>query len=141
MANHKTFEQRHLRSLDKASADQPAREEREFFWRPEDVARYLHLSTVGAIRSWLAQGLVTDADGWVKIGEMDRFLARVVKARIVAGLFGKGLDPEGKACPTRRVLAASVPSTLGDVAPENNIQSRYDKRSKRPAATGLRMGP
>jgi hypothetical protein len=96
MANHKTFEQRHLRSLDKASADQPAREEREFFWRPEDVARYLHLSTVGAIRSWLAQGLITDADGWVKIGEMDRFLTRVVKARVEAGLFGKGLDREGK---------------------------------------------
>jgi hypothetical protein len=96
MANHKTFEKRHLRSLDKASANQPARGEREFFRRAQDVARHLQLSAVGALRSWLAQGLVTDADGWVKIGEKDRFLARVVKARIEAGLFGKGLDREGK---------------------------------------------
>src|SRR5580658_8961416 len=96
MTKHETFEQRSLRLVDKAPSELLFRGEREFFWRSEDVARHLHLSAVGTFRNWLSHGLVTEADGWVKIGEMDRFLARVVKARIEAGLFGKGLDREGK---------------------------------------------
>jgi hypothetical protein len=91
MAKHETLQQRHLRPLDQASADLTARGEREFFWRPEDLARHLHLA-VGTIADWLSHGHITEADGWIKIGELDRFISRVVKARIEAGLFGKGLD-------------------------------------------------
>jgi hypothetical protein len=86
------LEQRPLKGLD----NPPARRKNEFFWRPEDLARHLQLGAVGTIRDLLAHGLVTDADGWIKVGEMDRFISRVVKARIEAGLFGKGLDREGK---------------------------------------------
>jgi hypothetical protein len=41
---------------------------------------------------------------------MDRFLARVVKARIEAGLFGKRLDQEGK--PAQLGGRASSPQTF-----------------------------
>ena len=107
MAKHETFEQRRLKALD----EPPARRKNEFFWRLEDLARHLQLGAMGAIRDWLARGLVTEADGWVKIGEMDRFISRVVKARIEAGLFGKGTRSRRKAGPARRV-AHHLPITL-----------------------------
>jgi hypothetical protein len=69
--------------------------EGEFLWKTEDLAELLQVS-VGAIKRWMLVGLVTEADGWIKAGRLNRFIRRVVLARIEAGLFAKGLDKDGK---------------------------------------------
>ncbi len=94
MVRQVQFERRHLKVLHQSPF--LARGDDEFLWRPEDLSRHLQFCAVVTIRDWLSRGLVTEADGWIKIGEMDRFISRVVKARIKAGLFGKGLDRDGK---------------------------------------------
>ena len=96
MAKLQTFQLRPVKVLDAASVALPARGEDDFLWRPEDLARHLRLNAVGTIRTWLSYGLITEADGWIKVGKLDRFISRVVKSRIEAGLFGKGVDQDGK---------------------------------------------
>jgi hypothetical protein len=70
-------------------------DEDDFLWRTPDLARYLQMNE-GTIHNWLSQGCITDADGRVRIGTKQiRYITRVVKVRIEAGLFGRGLDADG----------------------------------------------
>lgn len=71
------------------------RGEDDFLWRVADLAHYLNINE-GTVHNWMSQGRITEADGWVRISSrQNRFMVRVVKARVEAGLFGKGLDRNG----------------------------------------------
>jgi hypothetical protein len=106
MVRQEELARRHQNVLDIAPAHQLPRSSDEFLWRPEDLARHLHLGTIGMIRDSLSRVLVTEADGWIKIGTLDRFISRVVKARVDAGLFGQGLDEHGR--PVSQAFSSSA---------------------------------
>jgi hypothetical protein len=42
------------------------------------------------------EGKITRADGWFKLGKLNRFVKRIVIARCEAGQFAKGLDKDGR---------------------------------------------
>ena len=78
---------------------------REFLWTPQDLTRYLKLKKPQTIRRLIHEGKITEADGWIKIGRLNRFIKRVVIARCEAGLFARGLDQDGNlAQPRGRML-------------------------------------
>jgi hypothetical protein len=68
-----------------------SKRESAFFWKSENVAKCLQVG-LGTIKRWLSEGLITEADGWIKAGKQNRFIRIVVLARIEAGRFAKGLD-------------------------------------------------
>lgn len=68
--------------------------ESAFTWKIENVAKCLDVG-VGTVKRWLNQGYITEADGWIKAGKLNRFIRTVVLARISAGQFAKGLDRDG----------------------------------------------
>jgi hypothetical protein len=94
------FEQRELRRA-RALAALKARRLRIFLMEerlctPQNLTTYLQLKNPDTIRQMLHDGKITEADGWIKIGRLNRFVARLVIARCEAGLFAKGLDTDGK---------------------------------------------
>jgi hypothetical protein len=68
--------------------------EGEFLWKTENLAELLQVK-VGTVKRWMLVGLITEADGWIKAGRLNRFVRRIVVARVEAGLFAKGLDKDG----------------------------------------------
>jgi hypothetical protein len=68
-----------------------------FLWKPENVARRLQIRPE-KIQSWVSEGLITEADGLIKVGEQHRFIRLVVLARIETGRFA-----EGQACLRRGI--------------------------------------
>jgi cytochrome c-type biogenesis protein CcmE len=50
----------------------------------------------------ISKGRITEADGWIKIGKLNRFIADNVLARCRANLFAKGLDRDGHAVERKR---------------------------------------
>jgi hypothetical protein len=72
-----------------------SKRENAFFWKSENVAKCLQVG-LGTIKRWLSEGLITEADGWIKAGKQNRFIRIVVLARIEAGRFAKGLDGNGR---------------------------------------------
>lgn len=101
MANHKTFEQRHLRSLDKASADQPAREEREFFGAP----RMWHVTYISAL-------LVRSGAGWHRgWSRMRTDGSKLV--RWIGSLRGSSRHGSWPACSARGSIRKEKPVQLG----------------------------
>jgi hypothetical protein len=77
----------------------------DFTYKIQDVADCLRVS-VSTINRLLRRGAITPADGYIKVGSQNRFIRNVVLARILAGLFAKGLDAEGKPLPRPKLRAA-----------------------------------
>jgi hypothetical protein len=77
----------------------------EQLWTPQNLTTYL-LKNSDTIRQMIHDGKITEADGWIKIGKLNRFVARIVVARCEAGLFAKGLDGDGKPVAREKLRAA-----------------------------------
>lgn len=50
--------------------------------------------SVGTIDQMICKGKITDADGWMKVGKLNRFIRRVMIERCEARLFARRLDRE-----------------------------------------------
>ena len=70
----------------------------------EALAEYLRMN-VGSVYNMLSR--ITEADGKVHLGRQWRFIKRKVVARVEAGLFGRGLDEDGKPVTAARKLRAA----------------------------------
>jgi hypothetical protein len=81
---------------------------REFLWTLQDLAQFLRIKNLGSVRHMLVDGRITEADGWIKIGRLNRFIKRVVIARYEAGLFGRGLDQDGEPARTSERRIRSI---------------------------------
>jgi hypothetical protein len=71
-------------------------DEQEFFWTSVDLAKHLRFKNRRTIDQMIYEGKITRADGWFKLGKLNRFVKRVVIARCEAGQFAKGLDKDGR---------------------------------------------
>lgn len=66
-------------------------------WTARELAYYLRLRNPDTISKMIRARRITKADGHVKIGRLNRFIRQVVEERVKAGLFGRGLNAEGRA--------------------------------------------
>jgi hypothetical protein len=79
-------------------------------WDANDVMRYLKLKNVNSVGNMVREGRITKADGLIKVGRLNRFYRNMVIARVQAGLFGRGLDGDGRvaAAPERKLRAVET---------------------------------
>lgn len=72
------------------------------FWTPVELAQHLRLKNPNTIGQMIHDGKITEADGWFKVGRLNRFIRLVVLERCRQGRFAKGLDENGHPIPPRR---------------------------------------
>jgi hypothetical protein len=75
-------------------------------WTPQELANVLKLKNSNTIGQMIHDEKITEADGWIKVGRLNRFVAHIVIERLEAGLFAKGLDKEGRPVTARKLRAA-----------------------------------
>jgi hypothetical protein len=76
-------------------------DETNALWTARELADYLRFKNPDTISKMITARRITIADGHVKIGRLNRFVRQVVEERVKAGLFGRGLNVEGRAVAAR----------------------------------------
>ena len=72
-------------------------DETNALWTARELADYLRFRNPDTISKMISARRITKADGHVRIGRLNRFIRPVVEERVKAGLFGRGLNAEGRA--------------------------------------------
>jgi hypothetical protein len=72
-------------------------DETNALWTARELADYLRFRNPDTISKMIRARRITIADGHVKLGRLNRFVRQVVEERVKAGLFGRGLNVEGRA--------------------------------------------